>query len=38
MSGVCADFGLSFGVIADTLAGRQRSLVGRPLGLSVAAR
>jgi ATP-binding protein involved in chromosome partitioning len=28
----------AFGVIADTLAARQRSLVGRPLGLSVAAR
>jgi ATP-binding protein involved in chromosome partitioning len=28
----------AFGAIADTLAGRQRSLVGRPLGLSVAAR
>jgi ATP-binding protein involved in chromosome partitioning len=28
----------AFGAIADTLAGRQRSLVGRPLGLSVAGR
>jgi ATP-binding protein involved in chromosome partitioning len=28
----------AFGSIADTLAARQRSLVGRPLGLSVAAR
>jgi ATP-binding protein involved in chromosome partitioning len=28
---------VAFGLIADTLAGRQRSLVGRPLGLSVAA-
>jgi ATP-binding protein involved in chromosome partitioning len=28
----------AFGAIADTLAARQRSLVGRPLGLSVAAR
>jgi ATP-binding protein involved in chromosome partitioning len=27
-----------FGAIADTLAGRQRSLVGRSLGLSVAGR
>jgi hypothetical protein len=30
--------GQAFGAIADTLAARQRSLVGRPLGLSVAAR
>src|SRR6195952_1388211 len=28
----------AFGSIADTLAARQRSLVGRPLGLSVASR
>ena len=28
----------AFGTIADTLAGRQRSLVGRSLGLSVAGR
>ncbi len=28
----------AFGAIADTLAGRQRSLVGRSLGLSVAGR
>lgn len=28
----------AFGAVADTLASRQRSLVGRPLGLSVAGR